>query len=92
MHLAAQADRTLQDPVPSTRRAAWFALASAGLAWLFDAMDLQIFTLILFPSVSTLIGSSDTRRVAAVGGLIITCKLFAWGLGGVAYERCSSPC
>jgi MFS family permease len=64
---------------------AWVALASAGLAWLFDAMDLQIFTLILFPCVSDLIGSTDSGRVAAIGGTIVACKLFAWGIGGIVF-------
>jgi hypothetical protein len=36
--------------------AAWASLASASAAWMFDAMDLQIFTLVLFPSVSDLVG------------------------------------
>jgi MFS family permease len=64
---------------------AWLALISAGLAWLFDAMDLQIFTLVLFPTVSSLIGSADAGRVAAMGGLILTCKIFAWGVGGIVF-------
>ncbi|MBV8854639.1 MAG: MFS transporter [Sinobacteraceae bacterium] len=64
---------------------AWLALLSAGLAWLFDAMDFQIFTLILFPSVSALIGSADPGRVAATGGAVIACKMLGWGVGGIAF-------
>jgi predicted MFS family arabinose efflux permease len=67
------------------RSAAWAALASASLAWLFDAMDLQLFTLILFPSVSALIGSTNGGQVAATGGLIIACKFCAWGIGGIVF-------
>jgi MFS family permease len=70
------------DRIPST---AWLALISAGLAWMFDAMDLQIFTLVLFPAVSSLIGSTDAGHVAATGGLILTCKIFAWGIGGIVF-------
>jgi MFS family permease len=52
---------------------------------MFDAMDLTIFTLVLVPSVSELIGSTDPRAVAYTGGLILACKLLAWGLGGIAF-------
>jgi len=64
---------------------AWLALFSAGLAWLFDAMDFQIFTLILFPSISDLIKSTDPGRVAASGGAVIACKMLGWGVGGIAF-------
>jgi MFS family permease len=65
--------------------AAWGALVSACAAWMFDAMDLQIFTLVLFPSVSDLVGSADPGIVAYTGGLIVGCKLVALGLGGIAF-------
>jgi hypothetical protein len=51
--------------------AAWTALVSACAAWMFDAMDLQIFTLILFPSVSDFVGSVNPGVVAYTGGIII---------------------
>jgi hypothetical protein len=43
---------------------AWGALVSACAAWMFDAMDLQIFTLVLVPSVSDLVGSADSAEAA----------------------------
>jgi MFS family permease len=64
---------------------AWTSLASASSAWMFDAMDLQIFTLVLFPSVSELIGSTNPGVVAYTGGLIFAWKLVAWGLGGIVF-------
>jgi len=64
---------------------AWGALVSACAAWTFDAMDLQIFTLILFPSVSELIGSENPGVVAYTGGIIVAWKLAALGIGGVAF-------
>jgi hypothetical protein len=60
---------------------AWAALISAMFGWMFDSMDLNIFTLILFPSVSQLIGSANPADVAHVGGIIAGVKLFAWGVG-----------
>jgi len=64
---------------------AWASLLSACMGWMFDAMDLQIFTLILFPSVSELIGSANPGLVAYTGGLILAWKLIAWGVGGIAF-------
>jgi MFS family permease len=65
--------------------AVWSALASACTAWMFDAMDLQIFTLVLFPSVSDLIGSANPAVVAYTGGIIVGWKLLALGLGGIVF-------
>jgi MFS family permease len=69
--------------VPQT---AWLALISACFAWMFDAMDLQIFTLVLFPAVSSLINSTDAGHVAATGGLILTCKILSWAIGGIVFS------
>jgi MFS family permease len=75
--------------LPTLKRAeslpAWAALVSACAAWMFDAMDLQIFTLVLFPSVSDLVGTANPGVVAYTGGIIMGWKLLALGLGGVAF-------
>jgi MFS family permease len=52
---------------------------------MFDAMDLQIFTLVLFPSVSDLVGTANPGVVAYTGGIIVGWKLLALGLGGIAF-------
>jgi MFS family permease len=79
-------DRTASEselkPIPGI---VWLSFSSASLAWLFDAMDLAIFTLVLFPAVSELIGSTEPGTVAHTGGLILAGKLLAWGLGGIAF-------
>ena len=69
----------------TARRLPWLALISAFLSWMFDAMDLQLFTMILFPSVSELLASHDIGAIAGTGGLIVAIKLFAWGIGGVVF-------
>jgi MFS family permease len=65
--------------------AAWTAMVSASAAWMFDAMDLQIFTLVLFPSLSDLVGTVNPGVVAQTGGIIVGWKLLALGLGGIAF-------
>jgi MFS family permease len=66
-------------------RAQWLVLGSGFLGWLFDSMDLNLFTLVLFPSVAQLIKSSNPAEVAQIGGYIVAIKLFCWGLGGIAF-------
>jgi MFS family permease len=82
-------DQIEANPLPGLDRvvsaAAWTSLISASAAWAFDAMDFQIFTLVLFPSVSSLISSHDPGVVAYTGGLIVACKLVALGLGGIGF-------
>jgi hypothetical protein len=58
------------------------ALVSAFLGWMFDSMDLNLFTLVLFPAVSELINNPNAAEVSRVGGLIMAIKLLAWGVGG----------
>jgi len=73
------------DSKPRVTRYQALTLSSAFLGWMFDSMDLNLFTLILVPCVSQLIGSHDPMEVAKVGGLIIAIKLFAWGFGGILF-------
>jgi MFS family permease len=63
----------------------WLALWSGFLGWLFDSMDLNLFSLVLFPSVAELIRSRNPAEVAQIGAYIVAIKLFCWGLGGVVF-------
>lgn len=63
----------------------WIALWSAFLGWLFDSMDLNLFTLVMFPSVGQLIKSSNPAQIAQFGGYILAIKLFCWGIGGIIF-------
>lgn len=63
----------------------WIVLLSAFLGWLFDAMDLNLLTLVLSPSVSSLTHTTDQAVLGRIGGTVAGIKLFAWGLGGVIF-------
>jgi MFS family permease len=63
----------------------WLALWSAFLGWLFDSMDLNLFTLVLFPSVAQLLQTTDPGQIAKIGGYIMAIKLFCWGIGGIVF-------
>jgi MFS family permease len=66
-------------------RAAWIVFASAFLGWMFDAMDLHLFTMIMIPALKELTGASDPMVLAQYGGQVIAVKLLAWGLGGIVF-------
>ncbi|MDB5582687.1 MAG: major facilitator superfamily [Bradyrhizobium sp.] len=63
----------------------WLALWSAFLGWMFDSMDLNLFTLVLFPSVAQLIQSPNPAAIAQIGSYIMAIKLLFWGLGGILF-------
>src|SRR5919199_3916122 len=66
-------------------RLQWLTLWSGFLGWLFDSMDLNLFTLVLFPSVAELLGTGNPSEVAKIGGYIMAIKLFCWGIGGILF-------
>lgn len=63
---------------------AWMVLASAFVGWMFDAMDLQLFTMIMLPALRDLLGPAGSNP-AQIGGLIIGAKLLSWGVGGIIF-------
>jgi MFS family permease len=63
----------------------WLVLASAFLAWMFDSIALNVFNLILTPSMSELLHTHDRGMIAGTGGLIVAIKLVAWGIGGTLF-------
>lgn len=66
-------------------RYVWLVLLSAFFAWMFDSIALNVFTLILTPSMSELLQTDDRGTIAAAGGLIVAIKLVAWGIGGTIF-------
>jgi MFS family permease len=83
--VAAAVDVSKSVTQPRIARYQMLALISAFLGWMFDSMDLNLFTLILFPSVSELIHNVNPAEVSRIGGLIMAIKLFAWGIGGMLF-------
>jgi MFS family permease len=63
----------------------WLVLFSAFAGWMFDSMDLNLFTLVLFPSVAELTGLTNPAEIARIGGYIMAIKLFCWGIGGILF-------
>lgn len=70
---------------PRMNRYLWLVLASAFLAWMFDSIALNVFTLILTPSMADLLQTTDRAAIVGTGGLIVAIKLAAWGIGGTVF-------
>lgn len=63
----------------------WLILLSAFLAWMLDSVALNVFNLVLTPSLRDLLGTAARGEIAGVGGLVVATKLFAWGVGGTLF-------
>lgn len=63
----------------------WLVLVSAFLAWMFDSIALNVFNLILTPSMSELLHTTERAAIVGTGGLIVAIKLVAWGIGGTIF-------
>ena len=63
----------------------WLCLFSAFAGWMFNSMDLNLFTLVLFPSVASLTNLTNPAEIARVGGYIMAIKLLCWGIGGIMF-------
>ena len=61
------------------------AFWSAFLGYMFDCMDLNIFTLILVPSMRELLQTNDRALVLQAGSVVIAVKLMCWGIGGILF-------
>jgi MFS family permease len=68
----------------------WFVLAVAGLGWLFDTMDQQLFNLARMPAMGELLAPSPgAERNAALeneyGGYATSIFLVGWAAGGLFF-------
>lgn len=68
----------------------WFVLAIAGMGWMFDTMDQQLFTLARKPAITQLLQGTSTdapsaRRVADYAGYSTMIFMVGWALGGLIF-------
>src|SRR5215470_4140353 len=78
--LSDAADRAA-DGIKYQKLAFW----SAFLGYVFDCMDLNIFTLVLVPSMRDLLQTTDAKLIQQAGSIVIAVKLVCWGVGGVLF-------
>ena len=68
----------------------WLVLIVAGLGWLFDTMDQQLFNLARKPAVTELLGVSPgdpamAGKVAEYGGYATMIFMIGWAIGGLGF-------
>ena len=74
-----------QDSIVEIMKYQKLAFWSAFLGYIFDCMDLNIFTLVLVPSMRELLQTTDRDLVQQAGSVVIAVKLVCWGIGGVLF-------
>ena len=77
--------RSLRDLSPQQ----WKSGAAAWLGWLFDGLDMHLYTLVAVPVVALLLGEHDTHadRVAEISSWIQASFLVGWAVGGGFFGR-----
>jgi MFS family permease len=67
----------------------WKSGVAAGLGWLFDGLDMHLFTFVAAPLVAILIGaaSADLPEVKEKSAWIQASFLVGWALGGAFFGR-----
>src|SRR4051794_39439611 len=65
----------------------WFVFVVAALAWLFDTMDQQLFTLARKPAIMQLLGASSPSdpKVDLYSGYATSIFMIGWAIGGVFF-------
>src|ERR1700736_489538 len=66
----------------------WKSGAAAWLGWLFDGLDMHLYTLVAAPFVAELLGTSRTDpSVGYYSSWIQAAFLIGWALGGSVFGR-----
>lgn len=70
-------------------RQQWRSGIAAWLGWLFDGLDMHLYTLVAAPFVAQLLGAGSTTdpRVGHYGSIIQGAFLLGWALGGGFFGR-----
>src|SRR5262249_5856488 len=81
-------------PVPEASRwrdltpQQWKSGAAAWLGWMFDGLDMHLYTLVAVPYVALLMGLAERDpSVAQHGDMINASFLVGWALGGAFFGR-----
>jgi len=82
--IASEAAPRLRDITPSQWRSGW----AAWLGWMFDGLDMHLYTLVATPFVAELLRASvSDPSVGRHGAVIQAAFLTGWALGGAFFGR-----
>ena len=63
----------------------WRVLICACLGWALDIMDGYLYAIILFPSMSELLGTTQNATIGWYGGIVLSIFMIGWALGGLIF-------
>lgn len=69
----------------TSKNAPYHVLLATWLGELFDGMDASIFVLVLFPSLSELLGTTSHSTVGVVGSIVLAVFMIGWSVGSVVF-------
>ncbi len=81
---AAPSDLRSTDGAPKLTKDQWKSGVAAWLGWMFDGLDMHLYTLVAAPFVAELLGNLPTTdpAVGRYGSIIQAAFLLGWALGG----------
>ncbi len=90
--LTTAADSATPPPAPPSLRnlsaQQWRSGIAAWLGWLFDGLDMHLYTLVATPFVAELLATNDSDPdVGRYGSIIMAAFLLGWALGGGFFGR-----
>ena len=68
-------------------RVLWLALLAAWLGWMFDGMEMGLYSLIIHPALKDLLHTNDTKIIGPYIGLTLSMFLVGMSVGGVIFGR-----
>src|ERR687885_2768561 len=64
----------------------WLVLFVAWLGWSLDATDFNLYSLVLRPAITDLLGGqASAAELGQVGGIVSTVGLLGWAIGGFLF-------
>jgi MFS family permease len=63
----------------------WRVLICACLGWAPDIMDGYLFAIILFPTMSELLGTTESSVIGWYGGIVLSIFMVGWAAGGLIF-------
>jgi len=73
-------------PAPRSR-VLWLALLAAWLGWMFDGMEMGLYSLIIHPALKDLLRTEDTKIIGPYVGITLAMFLVGMSVGGVVFGR-----
>jgi MFS family permease len=63
----------------------WRVLVCACLGWALDIMDGYLYAIVLFPSMSDLLRTTESAVIGWYGGIVLSIFMIGWALGGLVF-------